>query len=1284
MWKNYLKLVLFTTCSVLSIFLAPLSIAVAVVCCALALLLVPEDNFLWRYLCDNINLLYYYLVNFVLFFTNMYQKNNNSNALMRKYLNRKSENSLGLYGEKRPNPNPNLMSYSFKNESALSKSFQSPQLKSLRYNIDPSLTETTVKDRNLSMRQYASNSIKNDSLRSHNSYQDTFYNHQNNSEHSSNSTNNFQTHQEGPLTPSTRYNLNLNQKLYADVSSPGFCSRVAEKLDEPMTHQTKYCTVGVFPIVSLNNNKSLKPYLSHHNSRTVMKSPVRIRIAPPNLSLSNLDSSDQRYTSFGSDETMKSVLQVLKEISRKRIHSQESGDDDDNTKRIRTADFISADDPITQGKRPREDSPHNEEVKRQRRQFRNNEILSSLSSSIKIQPPHLEYPKKRKAQIESETNHLASTKEKLFKIQTTPSPSSTPPSTHVQQEEIICNKLEQQEEKEMQIETPCDTPTSITYYKWKTNTRMSVENVEKDSVGKKKNDDLPRLFGRFSNYKEDNDQQNGKSFKNKFDPSIALSDIYSPTNEGINHRLKEFFSPVNGDLADKIPTFMREVQKHDDKLNNLNNTEFSEPISNPNLQVTPPLLATISSPKEKPSKSVSFSHPIATTKLISDIDECSSVPIVSKKVEVSILKVGTPPKQCETNMTLESSKIIPVTISEQNQNCVISSFPIQSQANISTTTLNSQTTELNTSSFTTVKSSPVASDSSEKVTIPFKTNSVEPVSGFEINSTKSPNPEKPPTFSFGNTNVSTPAISASLSLFNNITPAITPAAKLSLFPPVEQKKESENTLGNHFVSKLNQNLSIPFNNENVIMKSSNVANPENKSLSAPSTNIFVSTNNTVNTKANFVFGSNNTASTNQNKSIFSNVFNSPSLSSDKKDSPFGNILNSKSNSGIEGSESLNKTTFTAATPTMNTQQSTPSFSLTTGNNTQSKSLGGFDASKSETKFNSFGNTNPTPNGFSFNPSNINTTKANTFGNMFSNTTPQSVSSTSFGGFGTQQTQTSTTTTPFSFGTSVQSNKSNSVFGSVSNPETTSAAPVFNFGANSTSNPLQSTFGVSVNNTTQNNPIFGSGSTSHANLSFGGTTPISTQTSIFGTNSSPKTTSSSSTTSSNKGPSGGFLSQPNSNNNNVFSSNLTNGTAPNNSSFGTSTSTSFAFGSNSSTPSAVFSFGNTNSTAPNNASVSFGSSSKPTVFNNSISSTNSNVFNFGQSTGTTSLSTQPSFQFSGGSSQPSSGGFSFNPAAATNQQNSFQINSPTPSTPPMFTLGSGAPRPKSISRARRQK
>lgn len=59
-------------------------------------------------------------------------------------------------------------------------------------------------------------------------------------------------------------------RLHANVSSPGFCGRVAEHLSDVMTHQSKYNSVGAFPIVNLKNN----------TSKATIKAPVRVRLAP--------------------------------------------------------------------------------------------------------------------------------------------------------------------------------------------------------------------------------------------------------------------------------------------------------------------------------------------------------------------------------------------------------------------------------------------------------------------------------------------------------------------------------------------------------------------------------------------------------------------------------------------------------------------------------------------------------------------------------------------------------------------------------------------------------------------------------------------------------------------------------------------------------------------------------------------------------------------------------------------------------------------------------------------
>ncbi|KAG8313165.1 hypothetical protein J6590_006722 [Homalodisca vitripennis] len=221
----------------------------------------------------------------------------------------------------------------------------------------------------------------------------------------------------------------LDAKLYANVNSPGFCSRVAERLSESMTHQPKYDTVGAFPVVNFKNQ----------SSKIKIKTPVRVRLAPPSSDILFSPTSSNSVTrspTIGPDESMKSVLQVLKDISRKRIHSHVDEDSEDNSKRLRVSESQFDSESVMhtsllqqtiQGKRAREESsPTEDDVKKKRKPLQNNEILSSLSSSILIKPPHLK-TKKRKAQAIDDSVSSIPVLGKLLKVQT----EVTPPSSTV-------------------------------------------------------------------------------------------------------------------------------------------------------------------------------------------------------------------------------------------------------------------------------------------------------------------------------------------------------------------------------------------------------------------------------------------------------------------------------------------------------------------------------------------------------------------------------------------------------------------------------------------------------------------------------------------------------------------------------------------------------------------------------------------------------------------------------------------------------------------------------------
>ncbi|KAJ9592599.1 hypothetical protein L9F63_015737 [Diploptera punctata] len=198
----------------------------------------------------------------------------------------------------------------------------------------------------------------------------------------------------GPLLASTRHNININSGLYGDVNSPGFSSRVARYAPDnskTLTHQKQYVGPGQFPLVQLNSSASRLPT---RRSVGAVHSPVRVRIAPPETLESRLLNKSQIISgNYVQDhDSTKSVLEVLKEISRKRIHSQLDEDNDDDTvKRQRKAEEhrveeILETDTLIMGKRNREESPGQDDSsprlhQQVNKRTCNNEYLSSLSSS---------------------------------------------------------------------------------------------------------------------------------------------------------------------------------------------------------------------------------------------------------------------------------------------------------------------------------------------------------------------------------------------------------------------------------------------------------------------------------------------------------------------------------------------------------------------------------------------------------------------------------------------------------------------------------------------------------------------------------------------------------------------------------------------------------------------------------------------------------------------------------------------------------------------------------------
>ncbi|XP_018566328.1 mucin-5AC [Anoplophora glabripennis] len=172
----------------------------------------------------------------------------------------------------------------------------------------------------------------------------------------------------GPLLASTKYNVNVS--TYEDTKSPGLAGRIVQYNEEtererehsrPPTHQAKYGSPGLFPVVHLFKKKL--PTLDQRPKR------VTIRIASPEYSRHHSQEYNRKllegivkpssatfraspFSPSHQSSSTRSVLDALKEISRKRIHANEEYDlNEDSGKRLRTMNNGDS------NKRLRDDSP---------------------------------------------------------------------------------------------------------------------------------------------------------------------------------------------------------------------------------------------------------------------------------------------------------------------------------------------------------------------------------------------------------------------------------------------------------------------------------------------------------------------------------------------------------------------------------------------------------------------------------------------------------------------------------------------------------------------------------------------------------------------------------------------------------------------------------------------------------------------------------------------------------------------------------------------------------------
>ncbi|GJQ87056.1 hypothetical protein Trydic_g6815 [Trypoxylus dichotomus] len=134
----------------------------------------------------------------------------------------------------------------------------------------------------------------------------------------------------GPLLASTRFNVSLG--TYSDTKSPGLTNRIVQysneaKQKQTPTHQTKYGSLGLFPVVHFF--KKDIPTTSPQPRKVTVKiaSPDTSWYNSPEFGMKKLNvrsanaQNGSNAAQITTEAETRSVLDALKEISRKRIHT---------------------------------------------------------------------------------------------------------------------------------------------------------------------------------------------------------------------------------------------------------------------------------------------------------------------------------------------------------------------------------------------------------------------------------------------------------------------------------------------------------------------------------------------------------------------------------------------------------------------------------------------------------------------------------------------------------------------------------------------------------------------------------------------------------------------------------------------------------------------------------------------------------------------------------------------------------------------------------------------------
>jgi len=1347
----YFGLTLSLICLFLLYFILPTFLLVTVLCVILAGLYFKDDYVLSRYVATHVASIYSWICEFSLSIQNMYHQSNNTNfpirrsvenngALSRKF-DRLHHGSSSYYNLSTPLAIDNTPINSGRPMWDSGSKFSSP------VNSFSNRTHTTLQDMSKLKISHQTTRGNNVGLMS-DRFNSNAYNtsslspitiarpnarYSNNADKQESELSHFLSSRDQPSN--NENNPPVNAKLYADVSSPGFCGRVADQLrEENVTHQSKYDTVGAFPVV---NFKSQSPKIK-------IKPPVRVRLAPPSNELMHYNYGANTFTrspvAVGPEESMKSVLQVLKEISRKRIHSHVDEDSEEVAKRLRVTDTPLDNDGLLhtsllqqtiQGKRAREESSPNEDDKKRRKaSLKNNEILSSLSSSISIRPPHLQTAKRKAQNIDDSITSTPVTG-KLPKVQAEVTPPK--PTNHIAAPDAIVPDVSKPAVQEVTVRT--SSPVSTVPSPIVPPPTVAVTETPKPPVPEppavvtqpEEEGTVSRLLGRLSDQTKvsrpvDIPGINGK--KNAFMSTNDLS--LSPPKE---NRLAAMIAVLGG-------------PSEQSELENIQSDDTKQPerlIKGKALFMTPETPTTPDSLKQ--NKKVTFSDSLTTTKIFErdEPDKRSSTAVSSNSLALTstplssiTAPVNSPSTLPKFNSTsdnanvakpfalnfasspLSSSKESPKT--NESINFTSKGPPSTGPGNISSPAKQTSPFQMQSPGQSlTAPSSSAGSTFSGSSSVVGGSSANAPASGFSFG-TNNPliNPNKNSlskqtsdssavkTFSFGSeSKTSQPAAASFTSLFSSATPK-TETVKATDTGSIDENKPMFNIFGNKdnlsSASKTEgQNKPLVNGFAPVSSNSSPFAltQPVGQGNTSKQPGFGLNSNPTTSAQSAspFSFGS-ATALTTSSAALTTQQTTLSAITSTTQQSNSANAVSFQPNSQLNAATSASLNIFNSNS----TAQSKPGAFGSGTQGTPSFGDNMFKPLSSNNQTSAFGNTPSQSLGFGSNPS-----QPTAFGSSpalqngaVSSTSGTTQSSNMFGNISSNANK------PITFGG-----------GTTSSTQQTSK-PMFGFTGTTDSTQASSPFGITLNNSTSNTPtMFGNTTTAQSTPVFGSTSNTGSQSNTFPSSTSGQSSlfgSASNDASknlfagANTAPAfGGAGNAPSpfgqTNSTPTFGQNTT--AAP---TFGNQSTPSFSFGSqnNAANPTGGFvapTFGaNSNNSSTNEVKPPAFGGGSPFMFGSSASKPTEAVkplgtaapFAFGSNAQLSSSSnpsqpsaptfgapaptfgaSQPAPTFGGGTPQPAAPTFQFGQGASSAPAPAFQFNAAPPTAGGgMFSIGSG--------------